>query len=123
MDLQSDAGSASDQSDSSSTPLNKSTTPTQTSPAVEITQEKTRESPSRRSSSLSRKESKTDKKKSSVKEKNSGGTPEKTVKSKSPDKPQAVVEPFEKIGTTVGNSQVKQIITTTDATDNQGNLH
>lgn len=116
--LQSDAGSGSDQSDSSSTPLNKSTTPSQTSPAVEITQDKSSDSSSRKSS-LSRKESKSDKRKSSMKEKNAGGTPEKSVKSKSPDKPQAVIEPVEKTGSTEDSSEKKQIVTK-ETTNNQG---
>lgn len=120
LDLQSDAGSGSDQSDSSSTPLNKSSTPTQTSPAVEITQEKTSESPSRKSS-LSRKESKHDKRKGSMKEKNSAGTPEKSAKSKSPNKPQAVVEPLGKTGATEDSSENKQGATT-ESIDNEGNL-
>lgn len=106
----SDGGSASDQSDSSLTPINKSTTPTQTSPSVEITQEKAGESPSRKSS-LSRQESKTDSKKSSAKEKNSAGTPEKQLKSKSPDKTPAAVEPFEKTETAGENSEVKRTAT------------
>ena len=118
--LQSDAGSGSDQSDSSSTPLNKSTTPTQTSPAVEITQDKSSESSSRKSS-LSRKDSKSDKRKSSMKEKNAGGAPEKSVKSKSPDKTQAVIEPVEKTGSTEDSSEKKQSVIKETA-NNQGKL-
>lgn len=88
----SDAGSSSELSDSASTPLNKSTTPSQTSPAVDITKENTNDSLAGKS--LSSKGSKSDK---SKREKSLKGTPEKTAKSKSPtDKPQAVVEPFEK---------------------------
>ncbi|XP_022797869.1 bromodomain testis-specific protein-like, partial [Stylophora pistillata] len=115
--LQSDGGSVSDLSDSSSTPINKSTTPTQTSPSVEITQEKPGESPSRKSS-LSHKESKTDTKKSSAKERNSTGTTEKQLKSKSPDKTPATVEPFEKTDTTGESSEVKQVVTV-EATNSQ----
>ena len=90
--LQSDAGSSSELSDSASTPLNKSTTPSQTSPAVDVTKENTNDSLAGKS--LSSKGSKSDK---SKREKSLKGTPEKTAKSKSPtDKPQAVVEPFEK---------------------------
>lgn len=54
-----------------------------------------------------------------MKEKNATGTPEKSVKSKSPDKPQAVVEPFGKTGATADSSEKKQSVTT-EATDNQG---
>lgn len=113
---QSDAGSGSEQSDSSSTPINKSATPTQTSPAVEVTQEKSDASLSRKSS-LSRKESKSEKRKGSFKDKNSGGAPEKSVKSKSPDKPQAVIEPSAKTGGTEDSLEKKQAATT----ENQGN--
>ena len=56
-----------------------------------------------------------------MKEKNAGGTPEKSVKSKSPDKPQAVIEPVEKAGATEDISEKKQSVTK-EATDNQGNL-
>ena len=108
--LQSDAGSGSDQSDSSSTPLNKSSTPSQTTPAIEVTQENT--SDSLPGKSLSRKGSKTDK---SKKEKSSRGSPDKSVKSKSPDKPQAVVEPAEKPVGGEGSVEKKQSATAEQA--------
>lgn len=119
MNFQSDTGSGSEQSDSSSTPLNKSATPSQTSPSVEVTQDNTTASPAGKS--LSRKGSKTDK---SKKEKSSRATPEKPVKSKSPaDKPQAVVEPFEKPVQGEGSSEKKQSATAeTVPTEIQGML-
>ena len=86
---------------------------------MEITQEKAGESSSRKSS-LSRQESKTDSKKSSAKEKNSAGTPEKQLKSKSPDKTPAAVEPFEKTETAGENSEVKRTATA-ETTNSQGN--
>lgn len=46
-----------------------------------------------------------------MKEKNAGGAPEKSVKSKSPDKPQAVIEPVEKTGSTEDSSEKKQSVT------------
>ena len=54
-----------------------------------------------------------------MKEKNTGGTPEKSIKSKSPDKPQAVIEPAEKTRTTQDSSEKKQSVTK-ETTDNQG---
>ena len=110
MYLQSDAGSGSDQSDSSLTPLNKSSTPSQTTPAIEVTQENA--SDSLPGKSLSRKGSKTDK---SKKEKSSRGSPDKSVKSKSPDKPQAVVEPTGKPVGGEGSVEKKQSATAEQA--------
>ena len=108
MDFQSDAGSGSENSDSSSTPVNKSSTPSQTSPAAEVTQEQTNKN--QLGKILSRKGSKSER---SKEKKSSRGTPEKLAKSKSfADKPQAVVEPF---GTSMGgegSSQKKQSVTT-----------
>ena len=106
--MQSDTGSGSEHSDSSSTPLNKSSTPSQTSPAVEVTEDKT--SDSLPGKSLSRRGSKTEK---SKKERSSRVSPEKPGKSKSPDKAQAVVEPFEKSG---GSTSEKKQSATTEPT-------
>ena len=105
MHLQSDVGSSSEHSDSPSTPLNKSTTPSQPSPAVDVTKENSNDIPTGKSPV--RKVSKSDK---SKKEKSVKGTPEKSVISKSPsDKPQAVVEPFEKSIGSEGSSESNQI--------------
>ncbi|KAK2559537.1 hypothetical protein P5673_018185 [Acropora cervicornis] len=101
----SDVGSSSEHSDSPSTPLNKSTTPSQTSPAVDVTKENSNDNPTGKLPV--RKVSKSDK---SKKEKSVKGTPEKSVISKSPsDKPQAVVEPFEKSIGSEGSSESNQI--------------
>jgi len=54
-----------------------------------------------------------------MKEKNSGGTPEKSVKSKSPDKLQAVIEPAEKTGAKEDSSEKKHSVTK-EITDNKG---
>ena len=54
-----------------------------------------------------------------MKEKNTGGTPEKSVKSKSPDKPQAAIETVEKTGATEDSSEKKQSVKK-EATANQG---
>lgn len=54
-----------------------------------------------------------------MKEKHAGGTPEKSVKSKSPDKPQAAIETVEKTGATEDSSEKKQSVTK-EATDRQG---
>lgn len=101
----SDVGSSSEHSDVPSTPLNKSTTPSQPSPAVDVTKENSNDIPAGKSPV--RKVSKSDK---SKKEKSVKGTPEKSVISKSPsDKPQAVVEPFEKSIGSEGSSESNQI--------------
>ena len=108
VDLQSDAGSGSENSDSSSTPVTKSSTPSQTSPAGEIAREQTSDGQPGRS--LSRKGSKSERNKE---KKSSRGTPEKPAKSKSPaDKPQNVVEPFGSSEGGEGSSQKKQSATT-----------
>lgn len=54
-----------------------------------------------------------------MKEKHAGGTPEKSAKSKSPDKPQAATETVEKTGATEDSSEKKQSVTK-EATDKQG---
>ena len=54
-----------------------------------------------------------------MKEKHAGGTPEKSMKSKSPDKPQAAIETVEKTGATEDTSEKKQSVTK-EATDKQG---
>ena len=56
-----------------------------------------------------------------MKEENAGGTPEKSVKSKSPDRPQSVIEPVEKTRSTEDSSEKKQIVTK-ETTNNQGKL-
>ena len=56
-----------------------------------------------------------------MKEKNAGGAPEKSVKSKSPDKTQAVIEPVEKTGSTEDSSEKKQSVIKETA-NNQGKL-
>ena len=113
--LQSDAGSGSEQSDNASTPQNNAKAPSsQTSPSTEATQENTSDGVQGKVS-LSRRGSKNDK---SKKEKPSKETSDKPVKSKSPDKPRAVVEPLEKSEGGEGSSEEKQ----SDSTLVQGNL-
>lgn len=113
--LQSDAGSGSEQSDNTSTPQNNAKAPSsQASPSTEATRENTSDSVQGKVS-LSRRESKNDKNK---KEKSSKETSDKPVKSKSPDKSPAVVEPLEKSVGGEGSAEKKQ----SDSTLVQGNL-
>lgn len=113
--LQSDAGSGSEQSDNASTPQNNTKAPSsQASPSTEANRENTSDSVQGKVS-LSRRESKNDKNK---KEKSSKETSDKPVKSKSPDKPPAAVEPLEKSVGGEGSSEKKQ----SDSTLVQGNL-